>query len=142
MKVTLNHMFETASGKLCSKSGTYVALNKQTGKMYQAEYHEREYRNTEKQQEVKQPLPVVPKPQLHGGRRTNPLSRTPPAPRTTRSSSSVQGPAQDSNPYSYLRSLVQDDLTIQLGGSSTTTVPGGSPSGDNQGGTTTPPVLD
>lgn len=40
-KVTLNHAFETMSGKLCRKGTTYVALNKQTGKMYTAEYHAR-----------------------------------------------------------------------------------------------------
>lgn len=31
-KITLNHAFETMSGKLCRKGSTYVALNKQTAK--------------------------------------------------------------------------------------------------------------
>ena len=39
-KVTLNHMFASASGKLCKKEGTYIAYNKRTGKMYTAEDHD------------------------------------------------------------------------------------------------------
>ncbi len=46
-------MFETASGKLCKKSSTYVILNHQTGKMVTAEYHERSVPDTEAQQQVK-----------------------------------------------------------------------------------------
>ena len=41
------------SGKLCRKSSTYVALNKQTGKMYTAEYHARDITNSEALQQVK-----------------------------------------------------------------------------------------
>ena len=52
-KVTLNHAFESMSGKLCRKGSTYVALNKQTGKMYTAEYHAREVTNSEALQQVK-----------------------------------------------------------------------------------------
>ena len=52
-KVQPSDLFTSISGKLCSKEGTYIALNKQTGKMYSAVRHVNTYSNTEAQQEVR-----------------------------------------------------------------------------------------
>ena len=46
-------MFSSISGKLCKKGSTYIALNKKTGQMYSAEYHERTQPNSDGQQEAK-----------------------------------------------------------------------------------------
>ena len=53
-KVTLSPAFESLSGTLCSRSGDYVALNKQTGKMYLSKRHESNHVATEAQEAVMQ----------------------------------------------------------------------------------------
>ena len=53
-KVTLAPAFESLSGKLCNRTGQYVALNSKTGKMYLASRHSNGMQNTEAQQAQKE----------------------------------------------------------------------------------------
>lgn len=52
MKIKLSHLFSEASGKVCKKESAYVSYNKKTGKMYVANYHDRE-KLTEKEEVVR-----------------------------------------------------------------------------------------
>lgn len=134
-KVKLNHMFISASGKLCKKEGTYVAYNQRTGKMYTAEYHPRVQPNTEAQQDVKATFAskskfasswwASNKPAKEGTLGTDAYQKVIKA---------YKQQTKIGNPYSYLRSLVTDDLKVMLG---TTDLTGGTTAGGgtSSGGT-------
>lgn len=137
-KVTLNHLFESVSGKLCKKGSTYVALNKKTGKMYSAEYHEHAITNSEALQDVKAAFTskskfasswwATNKPAKEGTLGTDAYQKV------------IKAYKQQSkigNPYSYLRSLVTDDLKVMLGTTDLTngtTAGGGTSSGGTSSG--------
>lgn len=136
-KVKLNHMFISASGKLCKKEGTYVAYNQRTGKMYTAEYHERTQPNSEAQQEVKAVFKsksklasswwASNKPAKEGTLGTDAYQQVMKA---------YKSQTKIGNPYSYLRSLVTDDLKVMLGTTDLTngaTTSGGSSSSSGGG---------
>ncbi len=134
-KVTLNHLFESVSGKLCKKGSTYVALNKKTGKMYSAEYHNRTVSDTEAQKDVKSAFTqkaklasswwASNKPTKEGTLGTDAYQKVIKA---------YKAQSRIGNPYSYLRSLVTDDLKVMLG---TTDITGGATTsgGTSSGGT-------
>lgn len=141
-KITLNHMFASASGKLCKKEGTYVAYNKKTGKMYTAEYHGAEQPNSAKQQAMKSAFAEKASFAGQWWRENKPATKD------ANGSDAYQAvikaykaQTKIGNPYSYLRSLVTDDLKVILKGQDLT---GGIvPSQPNGGtGTTTPPTPD
>lgn len=145
-KVTLNHAFESMSGKLCRKGSTYVALNKQTGKMYTAEYHAREVTNSEALQQVKATFTKRAK--------FASLWWNANKPSTTNAAGTAnyqlvmkayKGQRKVGNPYSYLRSLVSPELKVMLGdlditgnitsgGGSTDSNPSVKPGGSEAGG--------
>lgn len=115
-KITLNHLFETLSGKLCKKSSTYIALNGQTGKMYSAEYHGGTQPNTEAQQEVKSAFTTKARFAAAWWKANKPASA---AADGTEAYQKVikayKAQTKIGNPYSYLRTLVTDDLKVMLG---------------------------
>lgn len=119
-KVTLAPEFESLSGKLCSKSKSVVAVNKKTGKMYRYDSHPGEQPNSEKQQQVKTTFTQKAQAASQWWAQNKPVKDTRPDGTALYQQLMKQYDAQRKigNPYSYLRSLVQDDLTIQLGGQS------------------------
>lgn len=139
-KVTLNHAFESMSGKLCKKGSTYVVLNKQTGKMYTAEYHAREVTNSEALQQVKATFAKRAKFAASWWNANKPS--------TTNSAGTAnyqlvmkayRGQRRIGNPFAYLRSLVSPELKVMLGdlditGSITSGGGGSSTSTPNPGG--------
>lgn len=115
-KVTLNHAFESMSGKLCKKGSTYVVLNKQTGKMYTAEYHAREVTNSEALQQVKDTFAKRAKFSASWWNANKPS--------TTNSAGTAnyqlvmkayRGQRRIGNPFAYLRTLVSPELKVMLG---------------------------
>ena len=137
-KIKLNHLFESVSGKLCKKGSTYVALNKRTGKMYSAEYHEHATTNTEALQDAKAAFTkksqfaaswwASNKPAKEGTLGTDAYQKVIKA---------YKQQTKIGNPYSYLRSLVTDDLKVMLGTTDLTngtTAGGGSSSGGTSSG--------
>ena len=115
-KVTLNHAFESMSGKLCKKGSTYVVLNKQTGKMYTAEYHAREVTNSEALQQVKDTFAKRAKFAASWWNANKPS--------TTNSAGTAnyqlvmkayRGQRRIGNPFAYLRTLVSPELKVMLG---------------------------
>ena len=134
-KVKLNHMFISASGKLCKKEGTYVAYNKQTGKMYQAEYHERVQPNSAEQQAVKQTFTQKASFAGQWWRENKPATKDAKGTEAYQAvMKAYKSQSKIGNPYSFLRSLVTDDLKVMLGGKDLT---GGIVPGQSGGGTST-----
>ena len=115
-KVQPSDLFTSISGKLCSKEGTYIALNKQTGKMYSAVRHVTTYSNTEAQQEVKKAF--VSRSKL-GTAWWNANKPSETNPKGTDNYQLVMKAYKSQhkigNPLNYLRSLVTEDLKVKLG---------------------------
>lgn len=137
-KITPSHLITSISGKLCKKDTTYIGVNKRTGKMYSAGYHGCTQPNSEEQQAVKATFKKKAQFASAWWKQNRP------------SSTSANGTdayiavmkaykAQHKigNPYSYLRSLVTDDLKVILAGNDLTggvVSGGGSGSSQNPGG--------
>lgn len=115
-KVTLNHMFESASGKLCKKGSTYVIHYKRSGKMVSAEYHNREMPDTEAQQQVKKTFTQRAKLAAAWWKANKPSAQNA---KGTENYQLVMkafaGQHKFDNSYSYLRSLVTSELKVCLG---------------------------
>lgn len=115
-KIQPSDLFTSISGKLCSKEGTYIALNKQTGKMYSAVRHVNTYSNTEAQQEVKKAFVSRSKLGTAWWKANKPSEANP---KGTDSYQLVMKAYKSQhkigNPLSYLRSLITDDLKVKLG---------------------------
>lgn len=127
-------MFSSISGKLCKKGSTYIALNKKTGQMYSAEYHERTQPNSDGQQEAKSVFISKSKLAASWWNTNKPSVGNP---NGTESYQLVlkayKSQSKIGNPYSYLRTLVTDELKVKLGDlditDSTTTSGGGTTAG-------------
>lgn len=138
-KITPSHLITSISGKLCKKDTTYIGVNKRTGKMYSAGYHGCTQPNSEEQQAVRATF----KQKAHFASAWWKQNRP--------SSTSANGTdayvavmkaykAQHKigNPYSFMRSLVTDDLKVILAGNDLTggVKPGGSTTEGGGGGQT------
>ena len=135
-KIVPSHLASSISGKLCKRDTTYIGVNRRTGKMYSAGYHGCVQPNSEKQQAAKADFKKKAQFASAWWNQNRP------------SSTSANGTdayiavmkaykAQHKigNPYSYLRSLVTDDLKVMLAGNDLT---GGVVSGGEPGGTQSP----
>lgn len=115
-KVTLNHAFETMSGKLCRRGTTYVALNKQTGKMYTAEYHARDITNSEALQQVKATFTKRAKFASSWWNANKPsITNAAGTANYQLVMKAYKGQRTVGNPYSFLRTLVSPELKVMLG---------------------------
>ena len=148
-KIQPSDLFTSISGKLCSKEGTYIALNKQTGKMYSAVRHVNTYSNTEAQQAVRTAFVSRSKLGTAWWMANKPSEANPKGTDNYRLvMKAYKSQHKIGNPLSYLRSLVTDDLKVKLGdiditgeikvdapSSGTVSKPSGSqtPSGGSQG---------
>ena len=139
-KVTLNHAFESMSGKLCKRGSTYVALNKQTGKMYTAEYHARDITNSEALKQVKADFAKQAKFAASWWNANKPsLSNVAGTENYQLVMKAYKGQRRIGNPFAYLRTLVSPELKVMLGdiditGSITPGSGGGSTPSPNPGG--------
>lgn len=139
-KVQPSDLFTSISGKLCKQEGTYIALNKQTGKMYSAVHHHYSDSNTEAQQAVKVAFAQRAKFATKWWKANKPSTDNP------KGSDSYQqvmkaykAQRKIGNSFSYLRTLVTDDLKVKLGDLDITgeiTPDAGTNSGTTEGGTT------
>jgi len=110
MRVKLNHMFTEASGKLCKKESTFVAYNAKTGKMYTGEYHDREDKLSEKEQQARTKFNSR---QTFASNWWNTNKE-----QNTENYQTIMQMYDDQrkygNPYSYFLSLIQKDMSIKL----------------------------
>ena len=137
-KVKFATDIQSISGKLCSKEGVIYSVNKRTGETYRSDRHVINNPNTEGQQAVRATF----KKKAQFASAWWKLNRP--------SSTSANGTdayiavikaykAQHKigNPYSFMRSLVTDDLKVMLSGNDLTggvSADGGSGGGQKPGG--------
>ena len=115
-KVQPSDLFTSISGKLCSKEGTYIALNKQTGKMYSAVRHVNTYSNTEAQQEVRNAFVSRSKLGTAWWKANKPSEENPKGTDNYQLvMKAYKSQHKIGNPLNYLRSLVTEDLKVKLG---------------------------
>lgn len=138
-KITPSHLITSISGKLCSKDNTYIGVNKRTGKMYSAGYHGCVQPNSEKQQVAKADFKKKAQFASAWWKQNRPSSTS--ANGTDAYVSVMKAyKAQHKigNPYSFVRSLVTDDLKVILAGNDLTggVKPGGSTTEGGGGGQT------
>ena len=115
-KVQPSDLFTSISGKLCSKEGTYIALNKQTGKMYSAVRHVNTYSNTEAQQEAKKAFVSRSKLGTAWWKANKPSEENPKGTDNYQLvMKAYKSQRKIGNPLNYLRSLVTEDLKVKLG---------------------------
>ena len=137
-KVTVNHMFSSVSGKLCRKETTCISYNKQTGKMYSTERHGCTQPNTELQMQARSTFTTKAKLAASWWKANKPSAANADGTEAYQKvKAAFKTQIKIGNPYSYLRSLVTDDLKVMLGDTDITdgvTASGGSSSSAPSGG--------
>ena len=138
-KITPSHLITSISGKLCKKDTTYIGVNKRTGKMYSAGYHGCVQPNSEEQKAVKATFKKKSQFASAWWKQNRPSS-------TSANGSDAyvavmkayKAQHKIGNPYSFMRSLVTDDLKVILAGNDLTggVKPGGSTTEGGGGGQT------
>lgn len=142
-KVNFAPDVESISGKLCSRSGVIYAVNKQTGITHRFERHEFTDANTEAQQAVRKTFVSKGKFAAAWWKANKPSDATPRGSENYRLVlKAYKSQHKIGNPYSYLCSLVTDDLKVKLGdlditGSVTPDAGGGSSAGSGTTGSGT-----
>lgn len=131
-KIVPSHLVSSISGKLCRKDTTYIIVNKRTGKMYSVGYHGCMQPNSEKQQTVKAAFKKKAQFASAWWKQNRPSS-------TSANGSEAYMAVMKAykvqhkigNPYSFMRSLVTDDMKVMLADTDLTggIVAGGSSSG-------------
>lgn len=138
-KVTFSTDIQSISGKLCKKEGVIYSVNKRTGRTYRSDRHSTTNPNTEEQQAIRTAFTekaklasswwASNKPAKEGTLGTDAYQKVIKA---------YKQQTRIGNPYSYLRSLVTDDLKVMLGTTDltngTTTSGGGTSSGGTSSG--------
>ena len=138
-KITPSHLITSISGKLCKKDTTYIGVNKRTGKMYSAGYHGCTQPNSEEQQAVKATFTKKAQFASAWWKQNRPSSTSA---KGTDAYLAVmkayKAQHKIGNPYSFMRSLVTDDLKVILAGNDLTggVKPGGSTTEGVGGGQT------
>ena len=137
-KITPSHLVSSISGKLCKKDTTYIGVNKRTGKMYSAGYHGCTQPNSEEQQAVKATFKKEAQFASAWWKQNRPSSTSA---NGTEAYIAVmkayKAQHKIGNPYSFMRSLVTDDLKVMLSGNDLTggvSADGGSGGGQKPGG--------
>ena len=141
-KITPSHLITSISGKLCKKDTTYIGVNKRTGKMYSAGYHGCTQPNSEEQQAVKATFKKKAQFASAWWKQNRPSSTSANGTDAyVAVMKAYKAQHKIGNPYSFMRSLVTDDLKVMLAGNDLTggVKPGGSTtegggSGQNPGG--------
>ena len=137
-KVTFSTDIVSISGKLCSKEGVIYSVNQQTGKTYRSDRHGHHDANTAEQQAVRATFKQKAQFASSWWKQNRPSS-------TSANGSDAylavmkayKAQHKIGNPYSYLRSLVTDDLKVMLSGNDLTggvSADGGSGGGQKPGG--------
>ena len=135
-KITPSHLITSISGKLCKKDTTYIGVNKRTGKMYSAGYHGCSQPNSEEQQAVKATFKKKSQFASSWWKQNRPSSTSANGTDAyVAVMKAYKAQHKIGNPYSFMRSLVTDDLKVILAGNDLT---GGVVSGGGSGGSQNP----
>ena len=144
-KVTFSTDIQSISGKFCSKEGVVYSVNQQTGKTYRSDRHGYSDPKTEEQQTIR--ATFKKKAQLASAwwKQNRPSDKSA---KGTEAYLSVmkayKAQHKIGNPYSFMRSLVTDDLKVVLSGNDITggVTTGGSTTGGGSGSTGNPGEVD
>ena len=137
-KVRFSTDIQSISGKLCSKEGVIYSVNKQTGETYRSDRHSYHDANTEVQQQTRATFKKKAQFASAWWKQNRPSSTS--ANGTDAYAvvmKAYKAQHKIGNPYSYLRSLVTDDLKVMLSGNDLTggvSADGGSGGGQKPGG--------
>lgn len=135
-RIVPSHLITSISGKLCKKDTTYIGVNKRTGKMYSAGYHGCLQPNSEKQLTARVDFKKKAQFASSWWKQNRPSDKSA---KGTEAYLAVmkayKAQHKIGNPYSFMRSLVTDDLKVMLSGNDITggvVAGGGSTGGDGQ----------
>lgn len=137
-RIVPSHLIVSISGKLCKQGTTYIGVNKHTGKMYSAGYHGCTQPNNDEQQAVKASFWKKSQFASAWWKQNRPADKNA---KGTEAYLAVMKAYKEQhkigNRYSFMRSLVTDDLKVLLAGNDITggVKPGGSAAAG--GGSTT-----
>ena len=148
-KVTFTSDIQSISGKLCKKEGVVYSVNKQTGVTHRSDRHSYNDANTEAQKAIRTTFATRAHLAAAWWNANKPSESNPNGSDSYKLViKSYKAQHKIGNPYSYLRSLVTEDLKVKLGNLDITgeikvdtpssgagSKPGGSqtPSGGNSG---------
>ena len=138
-KVTFSTDIQSISGKLCSKEGVIYSVNQQTGRTYRSDRHGYHDANTEVQQQTRATFKKKAQLASSWWKQNRPSSTSA---KGTEAYIAVmkayKAQHKIGNPYSFMRSLVTDDLKVILAGNDLTggLKPGGSTTEGGGGGQT------
>ena len=137
-KVKFSTDIQSISGKLCSKEGVIYSVNQQTGETYRSDRHSFNDANTERQQQHRADFKRKSQFASAWWKQNRPSSTS-----TNGTEAYVavmkayKAQHKIGNPYSFMRSLVTDDLKVMLSGNDLTggvSADGGSGGGQKPGG--------
>lgn len=134
-KVRFSTDIQSISGKLCSKEGVIYSVNKQTGETYRSDRHSQHDANTAEQQAIRATFKKKSQFASSWWRQNRPsatLAKGTDAYLAVMKAYKAQH--KIGNPYSYMRSLITDDLKVILSGNDLTG--GVTPGGTTEGGGT------
>ena len=128
-RVKFSTDIQSISGKLCSKEGVIYSVNQQTGRTYRSDRHGYHDANTDVQQQTRATFKKKAQLASSWWKQNRPSATSA---KGTEAYLAVmkayKAQHKIGNPYSYLRSLVTDDLKVILAGNDLT---GGVKPGDS-----------
>ena len=137
-KVKFSTDIQSISGKLCSKEGVIYSVNQQTGETYRSDRHSFNDANTERQQQHRADFKRKSQFASAWWKQNRPSSTSANGTDAyVAVMKAYKAQHKIGNPYSYLRSLVTDDLKVILAGNDLTggvSADGGSGGGQKPGG--------
>ena len=120
-KVRFSTDIPSISGKLCSKEGVIYSVNKQTGETYRSDRHSHHDANTAEQQTVRAGFKKKAQFAAAWWKQNRPADKNA---KGTEAYLAVmkayKAQHKIGNPYSFMRSLVTDDLKVLLSGNDLT----------------------
>lgn len=137
-KVRFSTDIQSISGKLCSKEGVIYSVNKQTGETYRSDRHSYHDANTEVQQQVRATFKKKAQFASAWWKQNRPADKNAKGSEAYLSvMKAYKAQHKIGNPYSFMRSLVTDDLKVVLAGNDITggvVAPGGGSAGSQSPG--------
>lgn len=120
-KVKFSSDIQSISGKLCSKEGVIYSVNKQTGETYRSDRHSYHDANTEQQQQSRANFKKKSQFASAWWKQNKPTASNAKGSEAYLSvMKAYKAQNKIGNPYSFMRSLVTDDLKVILAGNDLT----------------------
>lgn len=137
-KVKFSTDIQSISGKLCSKEGVIYSVNQQTGETYRSDRHRFNDPNTERQQQHRATFKKKSQFASAWWKQNRPSAASAKGSEAYLSvMKAYKAQHKIGNPYSFMRSLVTDDLKVMLAGNDLTggvVAPGGGSTSGSGGG--------